>query len=63
MAAATRTTRRLRTERLETALVEQARLGEVFDRSIGTTSEQAAYTRLRAATVNVSRCDRDDKTH
>ena len=63
MPATKRSTKRLRTERLETALTEQARLGEAFDRSIGTTSEQAAYTRLRAATLDVSRRDRDDKAN
>ena len=62
MAAAKGSTKRMRTDRLEAALVEQARLGEAFDRSIGTTSEQAAYTRLRAASLDVARCDRADKT-
>ena len=35
--------------RLEAALVEQERLAERFDAAIGTSTEFAAYVRLRAA--------------
>jgi hypothetical protein len=34
---------------LETAVVEQDRLGERFDVAVGTSSELGAYVRLRAA--------------
>jgi hypothetical protein len=36
-------------QRLESALVEQDRLGERFDAAVGTSTEFGAYVRLRAA--------------
>jgi hypothetical protein len=39
--------------RLETALVEQHRLGERFDAAVGTSTEFGAYVRLRAASDQV----------
>ena len=36
-------------QRVEAALVEQARLGERFDAAVGTSIEFQAYVRLRAA--------------
>jgi len=39
---------------LEAALVEQDRLGEVFDAAAGTPTEFGAYARLRAAGDQVS---------
>ena len=36
-------------QRLEAALVDQARLGERFDDAVGTSIEFQAYVRLRAA--------------
>jgi hypothetical protein len=36
-------------QRLEAALVEQARLGERFEAAVGTSTEFGAYARLRAA--------------
>ena len=61
MAAAERSTRKLRTEQLEDALIEQERLGDALDLAVGTSSEQAAYFRLRAASLDVAECDRADK--
>ena len=61
MAAADRSTRKLRTEQLEDALIEQERLGDALDLAVGTSSEQAAYFRLRAASLDVARRDRADK--
>ena len=49
--------RRVAVRRLEAALIEQARLDEGFQRSLGTSSEQTSYSRLRAATRRVSACD------
>ena len=43
---------------LESALTEQARLGEAYERSVGTSAEQASYIRLQAATLSVSTRDR-----
>jgi anti-sigma regulatory factor (Ser/Thr protein kinase) len=48
--------------RLERALIEQARLGDAYERAAGTSSEQSAYLRLRAASFDVTRCDRTVKT-
>ena len=45
-------------QQLEAALVEQARLSDSFDRSAGTSSHQASYMRLRAASRRVAACDR-----
>lgn len=36
-------------QRLDSALVEQNRLGKRFDAAVGTSSELRAYVRLRAA--------------
>ena len=44
--------------RLEAALIEQARVGDVFERSVGTSAEHASYSRLRAASERVAECDR-----
>jgi hypothetical protein len=38
--------------------VEQARVGDVYARSVGTSSEQSAYRRVQAASAKVSECDR-----
>jgi anti-sigma regulatory factor (Ser/Thr protein kinase) len=46
---------------LEAALVEQARLSDSFDRAAGTSSHQASYARLRAASRHVAACDRTVK--
>jgi hypothetical protein len=43
---------------LDAALVEHARLEDAYGRSIGTSTEQSAYRRLRAAASKVSECDR-----
>ena len=48
--------------RLERALIEQARLGDAYARSISTSAEQACYLRLQEASLHVSRCDRAVKT-
>jgi polyribonucleotide nucleotidyltransferase len=40
-------------KRLESALVEQDRLGERFDAAVGTTTEFGAFIRLRAAREQV----------
>ena len=48
--------------RLEAAMIEQARLGEALERSSGTSSEQPAYARARAAAQHVSTCDEAVKT-
>lgn len=61
MAAANRSTRTLRTEQLEDALIEQERLGNALDLAVGTSSEQSAYFRLRAASRDVARRDQADK--
>ncbi len=46
---------------LSAALIEQARLGDVFDGSVGTSSEQASYDRLRQAGRTVTACDHQVK--
>ena len=48
---------RVAVRHLEAALIEQARLGDHFQRSLGTSSEQASYARLNAASQRVSECD------
>jgi anti-sigma regulatory factor (Ser/Thr protein kinase) len=53
---------RLALRRLEAALAEQARLGDVYARSVGTSAEQAAHARLQAASLKVSECDQLAKT-
>jgi hypothetical protein len=50
------------TERLETALVEQGRLGDAFAIAVGTSAEQSSHMRLAAASLQVSVCDRAVKT-
>jgi hypothetical protein len=40
------------------ALIEQARLGDAYAHSVGTSAEQSAYERLRHAGATVSACDR-----
>jgi hypothetical protein len=44
--------------RLEAALIEQARLGDSYARSVSTGAEQSCYLRLQAASLRVSLCDR-----
>jgi hypothetical protein len=44
---------------LEAALIQQARLGHALDRAVGTSAEQSAYARLRAASEHVDTCDRE----
>jgi hypothetical protein len=44
--------------RLETALIEQTRLGDAYGRSVSTSAELSCYLRLQAASLEVSRCDR-----
>jgi hypothetical protein len=44
--------------RLEAVLAEQARLSDGFRRAIGTSDEQAAYFRLKAANARVTKFDR-----
>jgi hypothetical protein len=50
------------TERLHTALAEQARLGDAFALAAGTSAEQSSHMRLEAASLQVSVCDRAVKT-
>jgi hypothetical protein len=44
--------------RLGRALIDQARLGDAFAHSVGTSAEQSAYERLRRAGAEVNACDR-----
>ena len=44
-------------DRLSRALDEQARLGEAYERAIGTSTELASYVRLQAAGREVAVCD------
>ncbi|GAC1326760.1 MAG: hypothetical protein NVSMB25_26240 [Thermoleophilaceae bacterium] len=44
--------------RLQQALAEQARCGELYARSIDTSAEVSSYVRLQAAALRVSLCDR-----
>jgi hypothetical protein len=53
---------RLAVRRLEAALIEQARVGDAYALSVSTSAEQSSYLRLRAASLQVSRCDRAVKT-
>jgi hypothetical protein len=48
--------------RLEAALIDQARLGDAYARSVSTSAEQSCYLRLQAASLEVSRCDRAVKS-
>ena len=48
----------LAAERLEAALVEQARLGEQYERAIGTSAELSSFSRLHAANLRVGLCQR-----
>jgi hypothetical protein len=46
------------------AMIEQARLGDSYERAVGTSAEQAAFGRLQLAGREVTRCDqavRDDR--
>jgi hypothetical protein len=52
---------RLAVRRLEVALGEQARLGDAYERAVGTSAEQSTYARLQAAALDVARCDRAAK--
>ena len=49
-------------ERLEVALADQARLGDLYQRAMGTSAEQTSYARLQAAGLRVAMCDRAVKT-
>jgi hypothetical protein len=51
-------TERAAVRRLDAALKEHARLEDAYGRSIGTSTEQSAYRRLRAASSKVADCDR-----
>jgi hypothetical protein len=44
-------------------MADQARLGDDFARMAGTSAEQSAYARLRAASLHVSDCDLAVKRH
>jgi hypothetical protein len=44
--------------RLEAAQKEQARLADLFDRSIGTSAQFASFARLEAANARVTSCQR-----
>lgn len=48
----------LAARQLEEALGEQARLGDQYERAVGTAVEQASFMRLQAATLRVSNRDR-----
>ena len=63
-AAPARRTRaqRVAVRRLEAALTEQARVGDLYARSVGTSAEQSAHARLQGASLRVSECDRRAKT-
>jgi hypothetical protein len=50
------------TQRLHTALAEQARLGDAFALATGTSAEQSSQMRLAAASLQVSVCDQAVKT-
>lgn len=45
-------------ELLELALAEQARLGEQYDRAVGTSAEMSSYQRLHTANLHVGLCQR-----
>jgi len=49
---------RLAVERLESALVEQARLGEQYERAVGTSAELSSFSRLHTANLRVGLCQR-----
>jgi hypothetical protein len=49
---------RVAVRRLEAALAEQARVRDLYARSLGTSAEQSAHARLQAASLKVSECDR-----
>jgi hypothetical protein len=46
-------------EWLEAALAEQARLGEQYERAVGTSAELSSFSRLRTANLRVGVCQRD----
>jgi uncharacterized Zn finger protein (UPF0148 family) len=41
------------------ALIDQARLGDAYERAVGTSAEQSAFVRLQRAGREVAQCDRD----
>ena len=41
------------------AMIEQARLGDAYERAVGTSAEQPAFERLQRAGRKVARCDQD----
>jgi hypothetical protein len=41
------------------AMIEQARLGDAYERAAGTSAEQPAFARLQRAGREVARCDQD----
>jgi hypothetical protein len=40
-------------------LIDQARLGDAYERAVGTSAEQSAFVRLQRAGREVAQCDRD----
>jgi hypothetical protein len=40
-------------ERLQAALIEQARLGEQYERAVGTSAELSSFSRLHTANLRV----------
>lgn len=50
--------KRLAVDRLEAALVEQARLGEQYERAQGTSAELSSFSRLHTANLRVGLCQR-----
>jgi hypothetical protein len=50
--------RRSALERLDAALAEQARLGEQYDRALGTSTELSTFSRLHMAGLRVAHCQR-----
>jgi hypothetical protein len=41
------------------AMIEQARVGDAYERAVGTSAEQSAFARLRRAGREVTLCDQD----
>jgi hypothetical protein len=46
------------TERLRSAITEQARLADAYNSAAGTPAEMSAYMRLQASNLQVALCDR-----
>ena len=59
MANDVHTTHQLHAADLGRAMIEQARLGDAYERAVGTSAEQSAFMRLQRAGREVSRCDQD----